>query len=241
MTSTISTTRDAIIEATADLLSKGGRDAVSTRAVAKAANVQAPTIYRHFGDMHGLLDAVISYELGLYLQRREAETMTDDPVDALRAGWHCNVRFGLSYPAFYTLMYGDARPGAPFTAVAQTVTFFHELVQRVAEAGRLRINVAHATQMVHAACCGVTLTLLTQPVDERDDTLSAMMREAILGAMLLPLETPLADAAITTPHGAPNRVASRAVALQAVLTEVTNLTSCERGLLGEWLDRLSND
>lgn len=238
MTSTISTTRDVIIEATAELLCKGGRDAVSTRSVAKAANVQAPTLYRLFGDMHGLLDAVISYQLALYLQSREEEIATDDPVDALRAGWNCNVRFGLSYPAFYTLMYGDAHPGVPYTAVAQTIAFLHGLVQRVAEAGRLRLNVTHATQMIHAACCGVIFTLLTQP-DDRDLTLSALAREAILEAILVPMATLSVDTATTTPHGAPNRVASRAVALRAVLAEVTQLTDNERGLLGEWLDRLS--
>ena len=36
----------------------GGRGAVTTRAVSAAARVQPPTIYRQFGDMRGLLDAV---------------------------------------------------------------------------------------------------------------------------------------------------------------------------------------
>jgi AcrR family transcriptional regulator len=35
-----------------------GRRAVTTRAVAAGAGVQAPTIYRLFGDKDGLLDAL---------------------------------------------------------------------------------------------------------------------------------------------------------------------------------------
>jgi len=46
-----------IVRAAAELLTKGGLDAVSTRAVSAAAGVQPPAIYRRFGDMQGLLDA----------------------------------------------------------------------------------------------------------------------------------------------------------------------------------------
>ena len=49
---------ERIAPAAADLLQSGGIDAVSTRAVAAAAGVQPPTIYRQFGDKDGLLDAV---------------------------------------------------------------------------------------------------------------------------------------------------------------------------------------
>ncbi|HLR84941.1 MAG TPA: helix-turn-helix domain-containing protein, partial [Nocardioidaceae bacterium] len=43
-------TRQRVIEAAIELLARDGRDAVTTRAVADAAGVQAPAIYRLFGD-----------------------------------------------------------------------------------------------------------------------------------------------------------------------------------------------
>ncbi|MBC8122483.1 MAG: TetR family transcriptional regulator, partial [Gemmatimonadaceae bacterium] len=49
--------RARIVVAAAGLIDSGGRDAATTRAVAAAAAVQAPTIYRLFGDKRGLLDA----------------------------------------------------------------------------------------------------------------------------------------------------------------------------------------
>lgn len=230
--------RETIIQATAELLIESGREAVTTRAVAKAANVQAPAIYRQFGDMHGLLDAVLSYQLDLYLQSLDYQSASHDPIEALRVGWNCNVNFGLSYPAFSSLMYADARPAQSFTAVRQTLEFLQGLVQRVAEAGQLGLNVIQATQMIHSACCGTILTLLRQAESDRDLTLSALMREATIAAILIPGEP---DA--SQPEGLNSdpvsRVASRAVALKAVLPEATELTGCETGLLAEWLDRLS--
>jgi AcrR family transcriptional regulator len=41
---------------------------VTTRAVAEAAGVQAPTIYRLFGDENGLLDAVAEHGFASYLE-----------------------------------------------------------------------------------------------------------------------------------------------------------------------------
>ncbi|WP_406044464.1 TetR/AcrR family transcriptional regulator [Micromonospora sp. NBC_00898] len=53
--------RDRIVRAAAALPAEGGREAVTTRAVSRAAGVQAPTIYRQFGNLRGLLDAAASY------------------------------------------------------------------------------------------------------------------------------------------------------------------------------------
>src|SRR3712207_1801545 len=95
--------RDTIVRATTELLSAGGRDAVTTRAVSAAAGVQPPTIYRLFGDMRGLLDAVTAAGFASYLARKTAQEPSEDPVDDLRAGWDLHVAFGLENPAFYML------------------------------------------------------------------------------------------------------------------------------------------
>src|SRR5918997_874032 len=103
-------TRDRIVRAAAELLAEGGREAVSTRAVATAAGVQAPTIYRQFGDMRGLLDEVASYGFSTYLRDKTRRGRAGDPGGGPRRGGGLPVGFGLDNPAFYTLMYGDPRP-----------------------------------------------------------------------------------------------------------------------------------
>src|SRR4051794_13063467 len=99
------TTRDRILRAAAALLEREGRDAVSTRAVGTAAGVQAPTLYRLFGDKAGLLQAVAAYGFESYLVQKHGLDESDDPVADLRRGWDMHVQFGLSRPAFYMLMY----------------------------------------------------------------------------------------------------------------------------------------
>ncbi|MEV0676414.1 TetR family transcriptional regulator [Actinosynnema sp. NPDC050436] len=97
--------------AAAGLLAEGGIDAVSTRAVAAAAGVQAPALYRLFGAKQGLLDAVAAHGFERYLAAKLTSPPGADPVEDLRRGWDVHVGFGLAHPAFYVLMYGVARPG----------------------------------------------------------------------------------------------------------------------------------
>jgi AcrR family transcriptional regulator len=225
-------TRGRIVRAAARLLVEGGREAVTTRAVATAAGVQAPTIYRQFGDMRGLLDEVASFGFSSYLRDKTSRERLGDPVEDLRRGWDLHVGFGLENPAFYTLMYGDPRPGVEPTAAREAAEILHGLVQRVAEAGRLRVGVESAVRMIHAAGSGVTLTLIGTKPEERDPVLSEATREAILAAVTT-------DAVPETATGQ-DRIPGRAVALKAVLPEASaGFTPSESALLSEWLDRLA--
>ena len=226
--------RDRILRAAAALLAEGGREAVSTRAVSAAAGVQPPTIYRQFGDMRGLLDAVAADGLARYVRGKVARVDTEDPVADLRAGWDAHIGFALANPALYALMYGDPRPGALLTAAVEARTLLEGLVRRVAEAGRLRVGVGRATRMIHAAGVGVALTLIAVEGAERDLAVSDLTREAILAAVTT--DSP-ADEAST--RGGPVRAAGYAISLKAVLPEVSAaFTPAERGMLAEWLDRL---
>lgn len=223
--------RERIIEATATLLSEGGRDAVSTRTVCAAARVQAPAIYRLFGDMQGLLDAAGSFGLATYLAQKAALEDTDDPVEDLRVGWDLHVEFGLAQPAFYTLIFGDVRPGHESPAAEQSAAILAHKVNRVAQAGRLRVTEERAAQLIHSTGKGVTLTLIATPPEKRDMTLSTMARESILAT----ITTDPVTAATST------GLLNAAVSLQAHLDEATILTDGERTLLGEWLSRIGKN
>ena len=160
--------RERIVRAAAALLAAGERESVSTRSVAAAAGVPTPTIYRLFGDMRGLLDAVSAFGFATYINEKSVREHVADPVEALRHGWDLHVGFGLANPAIYQLMIGDARPGAAPPAAQEGAEMLRALVGRVAEAGRLRVGVDRAAQMFHAAGSGVTLALLSTTPEERD-------------------------------------------------------------------------
>ena len=217
------------MRAAADLLAKGGRTAVSTRAVAAAAGVQAPTIYRQFGDMRRLLDEVASYELSRYLRDKTMREREEDPVEDLRRGWDRHVGVGLANPALYALIYGEPRPGASSPAAVAAAELLAGQIRRIAEEGRLRVDEERAAHLVHAARCGTTLTLIALPEERRDPALSQMAREAVIAAITTDAPAP----AVPGPVGA-------SIALRAVLPQTSALTTHEQALLREWLDRIAN-
>ena len=219
--------RDRIIAAAVALLSRGGREALTTRAVAAAAGVQAPTIYRLFGDKRGLVEAVADYGFRTYLRQKRTDGPSDDPVEDLRLGWDLHVGFGLANPAIFAAMYGDPRPGAASPAAARALAMLRQRMRSLALAGRLRVDERRAADMVRAAACGVVFIHLELPVDERDAGLSAATREAVI-------------AAIISDGPGPQRLSLAPVAttLRALLPGASGLTEGERHLLAEWLDRM---
>jgi len=190
--------------------------------------VQAPTIYRLFGDKDGLLDEVTEYGFRAYLAQKAVRSTTGDPVDDLRAGWDLHVGFGLANPALYALMYGDPRPDSPSAAAVEAEHMLRRHIRRVAEAGRLRVGEEQAAHLFHAAACGTVLTLLGLVEEQRDPALSHLARDAALRAITI-------DAPVLK---APGPVGA-AVALRAVLDGVAALTAGERAVMQEWLDRVA--
>lgn len=219
--------RTRIVHAAAHLLHEHGPAAVTTRGVSEAAGVQAPTLYRLFGDKDGLLDAVAEHELARYVAGKTDAEASDDPVADLHAAWDLHVDFGLANPALFALLTDPARAGqSPAAAAGQDV--LRARVHRVAAAGRLRVSERRAVELIHAAGTGAVLTLLAHPVEGRDRRLADTLYDAVA-------RTVLTDAPAETADNA----AAAAVALRAALPELSMLTAGEQTVLAEWLDRIS--
>lgn len=226
-------TRARILAAAAQLIEQGGRDAATTRAVAAAAGVQAPTIYRLFGDKRGLLDAVAMESLNAYIAGKSNRAADPDPVQDLRDGWDMHIAFGLANPGVFGILSGDPQPGPGSQAAAQGLVVLRERVRRIALAGRLRTSEERAVGLMRSAGTGTVLTLLGQAEGARDEGLSAAAREAVLAAIV---QAPVADApAAVAAHGH----AAAAALLRASLDQVEVLSAGERHLLTELLDRIA--
>ncbi|MDB6078046.1 MAG: Transcriptional regulator, TetR family, partial [Akkermansiaceae bacterium] len=172
--------RKRILTAASALIATGGRDAATTRAVAAAAAVQAPTIYRLFGDKRGLLDAVAEEGLAAYVAGKASRTPHPDPVQDLRDGWDMHVAFGLSHPGLFAIMSSHPESGPMPPAVAAGLEVLRRRVRNIALAGRLRVSEERAVALLQAAGVGTVLTLLNQPEERRDPGLSEIAREAVL-------------------------------------------------------------
>lgn len=224
-------TRQAIVEAAAGLLRSGGAEAVTTRAVAEAAGVQAPAIYRAFGDKDGLLEALVEHELAEHVTAKAAVVQAAgesgaDPVEDLRNGWRGQVEFGLAHPAVFALLSDPARAGRSAAAQAGREVLAAR-VHRVAQAGRLAVGEQHAAELVHAAGTGLVLTLLALPAERRDPALVDAMLDAVLARVLV--DVPAVDVPGVVPAAA---------TLRAHADDLDVLSPGERSLLAEWLDRV---
>ncbi len=120
-------------------------------------------------------------------------------------------------------------PGSP--AVRAGMALLEERVHRVALAGRLRVAEPVAVDLLHAAATGALLSTIRRPAADRDRVLVDVMREAVLERILPP-----------PPGGRARRepgLVERAVALRAHVADADRLSTGERTLLAEWLDRIA--
>lgn len=222
-----------MLEAAAELLRTSGLDAVSTRAVAAAAGVQPPTIYRQFGDKEGLLDAVVGYVLSKYLQDKRRAVLTDDPVQDLRESWDLHVDFGLAHQDCYLLAYVQPHPGKMPSLAKETFDLLQELIARIGDRGLLRMSVKRATDLMHAAALGYVVSQLRVPPEERDPQLSEIAWQNAIGGIITD-----EGAQRSTPSDLPGRAVALREALRGNAADV--LTPAEQTLMAEWLDRLAD-
>lgn len=228
--------RTRIIVAAAGLIASGGSDAATTRAIAAAAAVQAPTIYRIFGDKRGLLDAVAEHVFTVYVEKKSEREPHPDPVQALRDGWDAHVTFGLTHPELFVIMSCDPlRPPSP--AVVAGLDVLRRIVRNIALAGRLSVSEARAITLLHSVCVGTVLTLLGEPEEKRDPGLSETARGAVISAITSEAIRHGNNLATQLTEPAPSGMAA---ALRASLDQTSVLTDGERHLLNELLDRIAN-
>lgn len=217
--------RDRIVDAAADLLADVGPAGVTTRAVAAAAGVQAPTIYRQFGDKDGLLEAVADRVFAAYVA---GKTVPDDvdAVEHLRDSFDAHIAFGLANPGLTALFSDPLRSHS--TTEDQGIAVLRERIHRVALAGRLRVPEPRAVSLVHAIGVGVVLDLIGTPDAERDPALVAAAWDALASAIL-----------VAAPEVDPGSHAA-AVRLAADDDALTALSPAERALMRDWLARIAD-
>jgi AcrR family transcriptional regulator len=227
------TVRARIVDVASELLASGGPHAVTTRAVAAAAGVQAPTIYRQFGDKDGLLEAVADHVFSAYVA---GKTVPDDvdPVEHLRDSFDAHVTFGLANPGLIALLSDPLRPRSE--AEDRGIAVLRERIHRVALAGRLRVPEARAVSLVHAIGVGLVLALLGTPADERDPALTDAAWDALASAVLTG-----APGVPGAPGAGADDAAAAAVRLAADDRALAVLSPAERGLMRDWLARIAAD
>ncbi|OEV30192.1 hypothetical protein AN219_12300 [Streptomyces nanshensis] len=227
--------RDRLLLAGAELLEGAGEQSVSTRAICERAGVQAPSLYHHFGNKQGLLEAVVSHGFREFLAAGPVGSDGGDPLGAVREGWDAHVRFGVEHPAFYSYIYGRPRRGERCGVVSDVEAMILGTLEPLASQGRLSVPAADAAAQILAASSGVTLALIMSSGEVSDWSMSARVRDAVLRSV---------TASVTPdPVREGTSIASAAAVLSDVLArdpgEADVLGRHETALLREWLGRLA--
>jgi AcrR family transcriptional regulator len=88
--------REQLLDVTTEIVATHGFQAVTIDSVARSAGISRPIVYEHFGDLDGLLEAVVERETSRALAQLSETTLTDltqgDPqalmLESLRAYLH---------------------------------------------------------------------------------------------------------------------------------------------------------
>jgi AcrR family transcriptional regulator len=120
--------RDDIVDAASTLLEQTGEeDAVTLRAVARAAGITAPAIYAHFSGPYEIKLAVVQRTFAALADTlRPAAATQQQPVPALYAVCRAYLDFAADHPHLYRVLFERSRreavePGAEGTDVAAIV------------------------------------------------------------------------------------------------------------------------
>lgn len=175
--------RAAMIEAARRLMEDSRAGNVSIREVCEAVGVGKSVLYRHFGNKHGLLNAVIDEAFSRYIERKRSREHMTDPVTDLYACWDDYLDFAAANPALYRLMFSPALPKVP-EAAGRIFVLLTEALDRCAVAGALRIPSREAAQMILSANTGIALNTLSQPDRYGHPELSARVRDAVFATCL---------------------------------------------------------
>jgi AcrR family transcriptional regulator len=149
--------RGEIVDAATTLLQQGSAEQLTLRAVARAAGISAPSIYRHFPDLAAIIRAVVDQAFEELVQVLRTGSRGTDPVERLHALAQVYLEFAQQHPQRYRLMFGGAwnaaeAPGADPEEVAsrpriglEALQVIVDAVQECADAGASRSTDAFAS------------------------------------------------------------------------------------------------
>jgi len=182
--------RRAILEASEALLVEDGLERFSMRRLASRCGYTAPTIYHHFEDKQGLIDAVIVARFEFVLTHVRRVRRRQDPVDTLRAMLLEFARLGLENPVHYRILSIPRPPNsAPMRPAEQIRSLLEEPLGELAAAGRLRDGgVEEAVQFVWALLHGLVSLRINRPDYAWSKRILEISVDAALRGLVLPVQ-----------------------------------------------------
>ena len=179
--------RQAILDATEEILLAGGYENFSMRKLAARCGYTAPTIYHHFGDKNRLLDTLLELRLNDLLAELRRVRVGPDPVENVRALCGAFARWGIEHPTHYQLLTAVREPEIePHPAGEEAREILERPMTELAARERLATDLETARQSFWALIHGLVSLQRTRP----DVAWSADLVERALEAMIQGLVLP---------------------------------------------------
>jgi AcrR family transcriptional regulator len=152
-------TREHLAHNALALIDEQGLPGFTTRSVCARSGVTAPTLYHHFGDADGLLDAAVSLGFEQFMQRKRLQPHRTDPELQILAGWDDYVAFARERPQLYLAMSMRMMEGRNIAAARESREHLLSRLERLAATRRLAHPIetiadilwatVHAASMLH--------------------------------------------------------------------------------------------
>jgi AcrR family transcriptional regulator len=184
--------RQALVEASSDLVARHGAVALTLRAVAARLGVSHAAPRHHFKDQPELLAAVAARGFERFADALgEAAARQTDPVARLEATGIAYVRFALAEPELFRLMFGRGQTALTPELLAASARAFDVLVAeaRGALAGtgagtdRLELVTTTSWSVVHGLATLLLDRRLPLPADGDVERLAAEVTHLVAGAL----------------------------------------------------------
>jgi AcrR family transcriptional regulator len=134
-------TRKTILDATEELLLKAGLGGFSVRSLVECCGYSAPTIYHHFKDKDGLIDAVLEQRMTLLAGDLLRVPLAEDPIENLRALTRAFAQWGLRNPTHYQLlMQGRERDAGVIESAEAARKVMERPAEQLAERGWIALG-----------------------------------------------------------------------------------------------------
>ncbi|MBU2712637.1 TetR/AcrR family transcriptional regulator [Zooshikella harenae] len=177
----------ALLSVALDHVRQYGADKISLRALARDLGVSQTAPYRHFADKDALLAELAAEGFNLLAQALQPATQTaqHDPVSAMEQAGASYVKFALTHPEHYRLMFGSAHfHDRCFPGLDRTTEQSYDAILQIIEAGISQgVFRAAATELLALSAWSTVHGLASLLIDELIDQSRVEDNEQLIKAI----------------------------------------------------------
>ena len=179
----LSETAERIVLITSRWMDENPGQSLTTRKVCELAGVTAPTLYHHFGDKQGLMQAVAERKMLAFFSGKRQQPETDDPRADLLRGWDQWLDFARQNQALIAALQQSPEISARLRAGAEAIA--ESRLKRLQSVQTLCMTPKQAAQfMVTASNVVVQLILQGMPAAQVK-AVNAKLQVAVLDSIAL--------------------------------------------------------